>query len=336
MGIFQSDLTIKTAVELGLNDMRKNPWLLEDALSDCIENEWLRDKYGQKQIDSFKEWFANNQVDIYMRDRNDKDRMPCVTITLGNSTEKDEMKTMADQSTESVQLLPQQINKPIGYIIKPFAFVSYESATGIVEVPDNVLYLESVAAGMILVNPDTGNGYVIQDVTAEGIEIEEDLDIGSPARLAVVPANQFYVARREHTWMQETYTITCHAHGDPQTLLWLWTIVLYSILRYRESMLEAQGFSQSSVSSSSMDSNSYYTTPGGEQVWTRTITLTGMVENSWIKSPRRILESIVLGKKTNSGYRGGIKILSNSEPDVVDETLNTWFAIDENAPEDEE
>lgn len=332
--IFQSDMVIKRMIELSLEDMRKDIWLLDDALSDCIDNPYLRDSYGQKQIDAFKEWFKNNQVDIYMRDRNDKDRMPCVTITLGNSSEKDEMKSLADQSTESVTLLPQQINKPIPYVIKPFAFVSYDQNTGIIKVPISVLYLESVSAGMILVNPDNGQGFIIKDVTDEGIEIEPYLAF-TATRLGVVPQFQYYTARREHTFFQETYTITCHAHGDPQTLLWLWTVVLYSLLRYRESMLEAQGFTQSSVSSSSMNSDSYYTTPGGEQVWTRTITLTGMVENSWIKSPRRIIESIVLGNKTTKGYRGGIRILSNSDPEIIDEEMNNWIAVDQTLSENQ-
>lgn len=335
MGIFQSDLTIKTAIELGMNDMRKDLWLLDDALSDAVNNPYLKDKYGQKQIDAFKEWFKNNQVDVYMRDRNDKDKMPCVTITLGNSSEKDEMKTMADQSTESVQLMPQEIGKPIPYVIKPFAPTSYDPGTGVLAVPSTVKYLESVSTGMILVDPDTGTGYIVQDVTDEGIVLEDNLTV-TAARLGVVPQFQYYTARREHTFFQETYSITCHAHGDPQTLLWLWTVVLYSILRYRESMLEAQGFTQSSVSSGNMDSNSYYTTPGGEQVWSRVITLTGMVENSWIKSPRRIIESIVLGTKTGSGYRGGIRILSNSEPDVIDEEMQNWIAIDQNNSEGDE
>lgn len=335
MGIFQSDLTIKTAIELGLDDMRKNPWLLDDALSDAIENPYLVDKYGQKQIDSFKEWFANNQIDIYMRDREDKDRFPCITITLGNSTEKDDMKSMADQSTESVMLLPQQINKPIPFVVKPFDFISYDDTTGVVEIPANLKNIEAVAAGMILVNPDNGQGFIIQDVTDEGIIIEDGLTF-TAARLAVVPKNQYYTARREHTFMQETYSVICHAHGDPQTLLWLWTIVLYSVLRYRESMFEAQGFTQSSVTSSSMDQNAFYTTPGGEKVWSRAITLTGMVENSWIKSPRRIIESVALREGPITGLTGGIKILSNSEPDIVDPANVNWYAIDQNESEDDE
>lgn len=331
MGIFQSDMAIKTMIELSIEDMKKNPWLLDDILSDCVQNPYLKDKYGQKQIDSMKEWFANNAIDIYMSERTDKARFPCIAITLGQSNEKEDMKHMADLSTETVQLMPQNIKKAIPYIVKPFPFQAYDFNTGVLTVDTTLNGMEAVVPSMLVVDPDSGKGYIIQDIGPGGIQLEPGLSI-SATRLAVVPKFQYYTARREHTFFQETYVVRCYSHGDPQVLLWLWSIVLYSLLRYRESMLEAQGFSQVSISNGEMMVDSSVSQEGGDIVWMRPITVTGMTENSWIKSPRRHIESIVLREKTpNNGYRGGIKILSNSEPDIVEQEIETWFAIDQNA-----
>jgi hypothetical protein len=325
--IFQSDLIIKAAVELGLEDIRNNLWLIDDILGDVINNTYLREKYGQKQVSACKEWFKNNQVEVYMENRNDRDKLPCVTISLGSSQEKDDRKTMADQSTESVILLPSEINKPIGYVIKPFDFISYDNSTGLVAVPAGT-NLTTVAPGMILVDPQTGKGYIISDVTLEGIIIEASLGAISPAQAGVVPQFQFYKARIEHTFFQETYNIGCHAHGDPQAVLWLHSIVLYSLLRYREGLFEANGFSESVLANSDLSSNPAYTGPGGEQAYSRYITLSGLVENSWIKSPRRFIESVALREKVTDGYLGGIKILSNTDPDdIVEQTDSTWYPV---------
>ena len=49
-GIFQGDLIIKTAVELAIDDMRKNPWVIEDVFSSLVENPILKQKYGLKEI----------------------------------------------------------------------------------------------------------------------------------------------------------------------------------------------------------------------------------------------------------------------------------------------
>lgn len=329
MAIFQSDLTIKAAIELGIEDIRNNIWLIDDILGDAINNPYLKDKYGQKQIDACKEWFLNNQIDVYMVDRKDRDRLPCITVTLGTSQEKNEMKHMADQSTESLILLPQQINKPIGYVVKPFTPVSYDMNTGEVVVPAGTANLEAVAPGMILVDPATGNGFVIEDVSPDGVIVGDNLAVpNSP--LGIVPQHQFYKARVEHTFFQETYNIGCHAHGDPQTVLWLHSIVLYSLLRYREGLLEANGFTESSLSSSDLTPNPAFTGPSGEEAWSRFISLTGQVENSWIKTPRRFIESTALREKVSNGYLGGIKILSNGPtPDVINESNENWYAVED-------
>lgn len=333
-GIFQGDIIIKTAIELGIEDMKKNPWLINHMLSDLVNINYLSDKYGQKQIDACKEWFAQSQIDVYLRGREDHDRLPCVTIQMGQSNEKSEMKSMADQSTETMVLLPAQINKPIPYVVKPFTPKGYDEATGIVLVPDSV-DTTTIAPGMILVNPANGQGFVIQDIVEGGIEIESGLEVVA-SQFGVVPQNQFFKARVEHSFFDETYIIGCHAHGDPQNVLFLWSIVKYSILRYRESLLEANGFAESSISSAGPDFDESFTTPGGEKAWARFMTLNGQIENSWVKSPRRVIEVATLKKKVGSGYIGGISIISNTDPAIVDKSSVNWYTDTEEEIESED
>lgn len=322
-GIFQGDIIIKTAIELGIEDMKKNPWLIDHMMSDLVNVTYFKDKYGQKQIDACKEWFKEAQIDVYMRAREDKDRLPCVTIQMGASNEKPEMKSMADQSTEKAILQPKQIGKPIPYIVKPFTPAGYDEDTGIVSVPSSV-DLTLVTPGMILVNPANGQGYVVQDLQQGGIVINSGLDIEA-SQFGVLPQYQYYEARIEHAFFDETYMIGCHAHGDTQNVLFLWSIVKYSILRYRESLLEANGFAESSINSAGPDFDESFTTPGGEKAWARFMTLNGQIENSWIKAPRRFVEVAVLRKKVGSGYIGGISIISNTDPSFIDKSGQTWY-----------
>lgn len=337
MGIFQLDMTVKTAIELGIDDMRKNLWLIDHMLGDCIDNPYLKDKYGQKQIDACKEWFLNNNIEIHMRGINDKDKMPLIAITPGPAPEKIDMKSMADQSTETLVLMPQQIGKPIPYIVKPFTPLGYDMNIGIVQVDDTIKGMSGIAAGMILVDPAQGQGFVIQDYDDQGIHIAPNIQLDA-AQLAVVPQYQFYKARIEHTFFQESCDIACYSHGDPQVAMWLHSIALYSILRYRESLLEAQGFSESSVQNSPLMENSNYS-PDGENAYVRSISLSGQSEYTWIKSPRRIIETAFLREKTKSsktGYIGGIKILSNLDsPDFVDKSKEVWYTDNENESTDD-
>lgn len=326
-GIWQGDVIVKMAIDLGIDEMRKNPWLLDHAFESLKVISYISDKYGQKNIDAAKEWFANNKIDVYMRPRNDKDILPCVTITPGNTPEKSDMKHMADMSTVKKILMPTEIGKPIPFVVKPFTPTGYDPSTGEVGVDENTPGLDAVIAGMILVNPANSMGYVIKDIVDGAIIIEDDLQIEA-SQFAVIPQFAYYEARVEHTFFQDSYNIGCQAHGDPQTLIWLHTIVLYAILRYRESLLEGTGFTESSVSSGEIIEDPNYEGPGGEQAFIRMINLTGQVENSWIKAPRRFIENVLIKKQECDEITGGIKILSNFDaPSIVDKKEESWYTI---------
>ena len=336
MGIFQGDVIIKAAIDLSLEEMRKNLWLFDHIFESLKAIPYVSDKYGQSNIDAAREWFRNNKIDVYMRPRNDKDQMPCVTIYPGASPEKEEMRTEADASTELVQLMPSQIGKPIPFVVKPFTPLGYDEDTGEVSIDPNTVGLDVVTAGMVLVNPANGEGFKILDVTADAIVIQANLNIKA-TQFAVVPQFPVYQARVEHTFMQENYVVGCYAHGDPQNTIWLWSIVLYAILRYRETLLEANGFTQSTVNSGELMEDPNYEGPGGEQAFVRFITLNGQVENSWIKSPKRYIESIVLKNRDANGITGGIKILSNLDaPPTVDPTQENWYTVDGSTADEDE
>jgi hypothetical protein len=322
--LFQGDIIIKTAIELGIDDMRKNPWLIDDMYSDLMTNPYLKDKYGKKQVSACKEWLANNKIEFYMALVKDKDKMPCITISMGNSPEKQDMKTMADMSTETKLLMPNTIGKPIPYVVKPFVPTSYTKSTGILEIPTNIKGTQNISQGMILVDPATGNGYGILSVGPGEITIEADTNL-TAGKYGIVPQFQVYKARVEHTFFQESYTIGCHAHGDPQILLWLWSITLYSLLRYRESLLEYSGFAESVFSNSDIQENNNYGGVAGEEVFTRYITITGQVENSWIKTPRRYIETITVQENTSAEFCGNVNIVSNeNSPAFLNKKSKNW------------
>lgn len=320
--IFQGDVIIAETIRLGLEDLRENIWLLDDIFSSFKNEPSLAEKYGQKEIDAAKDWFLNNRIEVNLRYRNDKDQFPCVTIALGSSSEKDEMRHLGDHSFEVEQLLPSQIGKPIPYILKPFVPEGYDDSTGELSVPQG-LDISTVEVGQILVDPDNGNGYIIQGVGDQIILLEPNLNL-SLSRAGVVPKYQFYRVRRNHSFFQESYSIGCHVHGDPAALLWLHSIVLYLLLRYRKTLLEAREFEQSSLSSTDMVANSNFEGPGGENVFSRFINITGQVRNTWLDAPKRVIESV---KFSNEECVGGIKIISNENTREINGD-ELWTTID--------
>lgn len=314
--IVQSDLLIKAAITHILEEARKNPWLLDDIFSQLNCDELLKNIYGQKEIDRAKEWLANNKIDVLLKYRTDSQQPPFVSIALGGSSEAREYSTLSDATTEVETLDPKTINKPIPYVVKPFIIEGYDQATGAIKIPDGINIL-AVSAGMFAVNPDDGNAYEIEKRDGEFIYLK-NAPVISFSKMGVIPKYMEWRARREQAQFQETYSIGCHVHGDPAALIWLHSIVLYGMLRYRETLFEARGLAISSVNSSDMVDRSHgFENPGGEMQFSRWITLTGLVNNTWIKGPHRVIESLVVGDKDSC--ISGVTIIdsSNDEPQKI-------------------
>lgn len=318
MSLFLGDLRIKAAMELGLEDISKNPWILNDILGDTLSNEYLRERYGT-QIESCKQWLANNRVNVLLSNRDDKMEFPSIVIELGPSNEKPEMKHMADLSTETVKLMPNEINKPIAFVVKPTAG-SYNSTTGAFTFATTT-DITTVSPGMVLVDPTSGTGYIIQSITAQNAV---NLEVGLPplniANYGIIPKYQYYETKIGHTFMQEPYKITCNAM-DQQTLLWLHSIAVYSLLRYRQVLLEKDGYAESMISSGKMYPNPDYS-DAGQVIWSRDIDITGQVENRWYAQPHRIIENVLFPN-------GGIKIISNITDTFEDLSAVNWSTIAE-------
>ncbi len=329
MSLFLGDIRIKTMIELGLEDIRKNEWLLTDVLGDTLSNHYLRERYGS-QIESCKQWLTNNRINIFLSEQQgDKQEFPSIDIELGPSEEKADMKHMGDLSVESVTLYPNNINKPIPYVLKP-NLGSYDPTSGSFTFSETVI-ISNVSPGMVLVNPTNGIGYVIQSITqANAVNLLTGLNIQTGA-YGIIPEYQFYETKIGHTFMQEPYRITCNAN-DQQTLLWLHSITVYSLLRYRQVLLEKDGYAESLISSGKMYPNPDYS-DAGQVIWSRDINITGQVENRWYMQPHRIIENIALGQ--GEGFTGGVRILTNLTDTGEDLSQVNWSTLADIAYQDE-
>jgi len=303
--------------------MRANIWLLDDVFSDLLEDPYLAE-YGAKEIARAKEWLLNNKIEVLHKYRTDSQDYPCVTIGLAPSEEDDRESTLSDQTPFVEELTPEQIGKPIPYVVKPFTPESY--VAGVLTASFD---LDNVSPGMLVVNPETGEAWEIAELSgAKGLIIKDAPTINAQ-KLGVIPQYRVYRARREAARFRETYQIGCHVHGDPNQLLWLWSIVLYGLLRYRETMFNGRCFKLSSLKSTDIMREDAFD-QGGENIYKRYIFLSGLVEQSWLKSPKRVIEIARL--KDADGISTGVKILTNIDTPIeaVDpESNDTWSTIPE-------
>jgi hypothetical protein len=322
MSIWQGDVFFRRIIELILRDVRQNPWLIDDILSDFITDPMLSGIYGQKEIENAKKWITDNEISVFLPHRMDLEKMPCVTIAIGTNMEDRSLARMADLTHIVETLDPAKIGKVIPYVISPFAYTSYDQITGFFEVP-NTINLLIIQPGMAVINPQTGAGFIIVSKSNNGFSIAAGTAISFPT-IGIIPEHRIYKARREIATFQENISIGCHVHGDPNALLWLYSIMMYGLLRYREGLIESRNFQISNLQTTDMIRNDAFQS-FGENVYSRFITITGQVENTWIKAPKRVIEAINIV----DGIDAGLIIINKDDgevPDIIDPTQDSWVA----------
>jgi hypothetical protein len=329
MALFPGDVIIKTAIELGLEDLRKNPWLVEDIFSEFIENPLLEQKYGWNEINRAKEFLKNNKINIFMNKRMDKEEFPMVTIHMGDSSEDKTLARLADQTADVQEYTGEQIGKPVPWIIKPFEIEDYDPTTGTVKIPASPKF-KILNPGMLLVNIDTGEAVTITGkLSGNKIKIAPDTELEG-TKYAIAPRYSGYRARREGITSQEVYTIGCHCIGEESNLLFLYAFVKYSLLRYREGLLENNNFQNSTIAASDFIKNESFS--DAQNVYSRYITLTGQCEETWVKTPYRIIEAVEL---EDCEGMPGIKIISNhpTDPNSEEAENDLWLTIEDTEEE---
>jgi hypothetical protein len=333
MAMFQSDVFFRRVVEVILEDMRQNPWLIDDALSDFVSDPILSGIYGQKEIENAKKWFKENEVSVILPHRMDMEKMPCITISVGSNQEDRSLARLADLTPFIETYEASEIGRTIAYIIKPFEYTSYSEPQGFFEVPAGT-DLAIIRPGMVAIDPETGVGYEITKVEGGGFFIPEGSEF-TGIKVGILPQYRVFRARREMATFQERVTIGCHAHGDPNTALWLHTFVLYGLLRYREGVLESRNFQISNLENSDLVRNSAFENIG-ENVYSRFIVLSGQVEHTWVKAPKRIIESMNLVNPNYQGesgdtFKAGLVIIGRDGgevPEIIDEDCESWVSKD--------
>jgi hypothetical protein len=336
-GIFQTDALLKAVLEAAIDDVKQNLWLLDNILADFTDNPFLRTKYGKKQIDAAKEYFTNNGINIFLQFVKDKEKFPAIILTLGSSAEQQELRTMGDVDVENITLLPSQVGQKIPYVVPPFIPVGFDPATGTVTAPVG-LDLGPVSAGMVLLNPTNGNGTPVLSVNGQNIMVQADLELDC-SQFGIVPQYRYFQSRMGRSYFEENWNITI-ATNDPQSLLWLHSIVVYTLLRYR-SFMEHNGLLETSFTSTDIF-NPEFSNAAGEEIYCRQITMKGKVQQQFIRDLHRKIESIVIRDKNPeavtledpSGYVGGIRIVTNNETPPLQQNSQLWHTITETEAEE--
>lgn len=273
-GIHQSDIIIRTAIALGIADLRANPWLLDFCFASLAQDTTTSNQYGQKEIDRAKTWFRKTAIPVGMDYRFDDPPPFFVSIGMVESAETEA--TIGDVHYVTAENTEAEW-QPLTEVFDP---ASYNPVTGIFSVPDSVASELVMAPGMLVVDAK-GRTYAVTDII-DANSFLVDKGINADFRSCHIKSAQpRYINTIESLAFRETYRIGCHAHGEASKLTWLYSLVMFVLLRYKEQYLEARGFERSTVSASPFTRDDNW---GKENCWVRYINTTGYIRNYWPKN----------------------------------------------------
>lgn len=271
----------------GIADIRRNPWLLDYCFASLAQDDLTNKAYGEKEIDQAKRWFLRTQIPVFMSTRVDSAQLPAVTITLLESAEN--YQTHADIHSDTSERTEDDWPALAG----PFQPATYLPLTSQMTLPSTVTDNLVVAIGMVILDA-VGTPHAITDIQLDSnnnvVVTLEDPGFTADFRNATIKGSQpQLITTIESVSMRETYSIGCHIEGPTPQLTYLHSIVVFILLRYKQSLLEARGFESSSISSSRFDRDQ---NTDVETAFVRYLNITGNVRQYWPKAVNPTIQSV--------------------------------------------
>lgn len=279
LGIFQSDLIIRSAIMAGLEEMRSKPYLLDFCFASLMKDLLTYQQYGRKEITAAKRWFLSTKIPVVFNKRVGEIDLPCISISLLKSAET--RNTLSDTNYEKKEAFnPDNFQLDL---TSPFTPVFYNRTTGVLVVPEATME-EVVFSTSYVVFTRRGNAYpvleVIDDTTIViAPNINEELN-GSVIRSGMSSK----VITMGSAIFSESYSIGVYVKGEPIHLVYLHSIVTFVLLRNRRTLLEGRGLERTYLDSGEFSGGRFFEGGPQEPTYARFIQLNGDVTQWWPES----------------------------------------------------
>lgn len=292
--IFQADIIWHSFLTAALADIRKNLFLMEDAYSFLKTDPLIATTFGQKEIERFKK-ILEKEINIFTEHRPpDTTKYPNITISLGGGTEDAGKDALGDShGTESVNPADLGGAYPTDRtVLGPVTPVDYDESAGFITFDDDVS-LDKVFEGHFVLDTKRNTYHEIFTVLDNVIVIDPSPGL-SLTNMKIVKEALSLSHTRKTIWYYENITLTV-ASTDSTEAIYLWSLVMYMLVRYKKTLLEARGWENTTYSYSQL----FRESDGSDvnNVYGRQIMVRGRVEHSAIESTTPNIMSIVQGLK---------------------------------------
>jgi hypothetical protein len=289
MSFTMPDLVVESVLREGFAALKRNPDLIDDIFDSLLQSH-VSSKYGQRELARIKTVLSERDWSFVHSFGEVESNMPCVSIQLGSETEARDLAHLED--------LDEEVTRPI---TDADQLANLVKVSGIL--PDALDY----EAGIVYV-ANTVNLTTVQHnniyVDASGLEhiITGGIDnTNGSKQFCVAPFSEVDISAEGHIKSSIDYEqfAVRGVHNDVQLLLGIHTkdalttkyfyiLVKYFLMARKKTLIE-RNFIASSYQGSDFTRNLQY---AADVVYTRYLTVTGKVQDSWTSEQADIFDNI--------------------------------------------
>lgn len=280
------DIEIQSILQFGFDYVRSHIDELDHIFAHLNESH-LFTAYGDKEILRIKQWIQDNDVPIVLPWSLNAAKAPQISVHISSAQEDVENAFLADHSGdyERTPIDPR-------LIVPTFVPASINTVGDEITVPEGV-DLSLARPGHIIIDGKQPEGEMYQIVQIYGDTVKFLLTTDSlPFEKREAKITSFIneeIRKRGESYFRESIDIGIHGHGDQNTVLWLYSIVKWILLRFKPE-IEKRCMDLSTFSASDFRKDNQFL---GENIYSRWIRFTARTRVFWREDPLDQLDTIV-------------------------------------------
>jgi hypothetical protein len=291
-----SELALKAVVDLGLKTIRSSPdRYLNDIFCD-VHLDPLSALYGRRTVEQAKEWILKSKVPVILGFDLNESEMPAVTINLGQSVPRQQ--AIGDASIPGAEPLDWQDKEVLVPTFVPASAILSDDLLSMTIVPPADLPFEQaqlILPGLIMRDKKNREYDISQDANYNTILVQRSPEaplsqIDLTGLEVIAPVIQARYSRGGMVF-DDTLTVTIHGHSTRQEGLWLYNIVMWSLLRYRPLLEGTFGLAISTPMASDFQKDDMYL---AAQIWRRYITVSATTIWTWESTRQKDVLAMLL------------------------------------------
>lgn len=278
MSFIMPDLVIEATIRDGLADLAKNPERINNIFESLLLP-YNKRKYGSRELQRLRKMVEKEQINVVHSFGEVTTKVPCFSIQLGADTEAKNLARLGDFEEDKRETFTDPSDLQDLVVIDSFIAQSYDSNSGQVFVDDSV-DLSDVHANLLFID-GSGTEFVIKS----GVSNQAGNKFFTIDKNQTPDINDFVTIKSSLDFEQfeingvtSDINILVGVHSkNALTTKYMYILLKYFMLSRKRDMIK-RCFIVSSHSGSDFTRNMEYQ---GDMVFTRFMTVTGKIEDSW-------------------------------------------------------